>query len=206
MNFNLNLKPDPKLIQLAIRTHLVVWAGILAALWLVAATGVVGHFKKKIDYLDMQNAGLSNQVKETEAFMTAMPDIDAALKEQEDTLKKLEQKMLKPGEHARVVSAVADATKSNNIVLKSLKPVFSDRKEKARLENKRLLPTYFELTMPARYQQAGEFFEYLEALPLFLAVMHFDIAADPARPNVLNADVTLAAFEEAPPAVPLPPS
>ncbi len=187
---------DSRAFQVGMRSPLGFWAIAFAVVWLVGAGGIYGFFQSKIRSLDTQNKAYAQKIRETQDFMSNLPDVDAAIKQNEDLIKNLEQKMLKPGEHERVVTAVAEAAKAKGIFMTGMKPVFADRKEKARVEGKRLLPDYFQLGMQGRYSQIGEFFEQLETLPLFLSIAEFQLQSDPLKPGLLKADITLVAYEE----------
>src|SRR5690242_11872947 len=91
-------KLDPKIIQLAARSPFGVWLLVFVLIWLIGGAGIYIFFQKKIGSLDLQNLGLGRQIRETQNFMSNLPDIDGALKEHEELLKKIEEKTLKQGE------------------------------------------------------------------------------------------------------------
>lgn len=186
----------PKFLQEAARSKLGLWTAVILAVWAAGFFILNGFFMKKIQAADLESRSLEQQIRQTREFLTVTPDLDKAVDEAQKTAEAWAQKTLKAGEHAKVVSAVAEATKANGIVISSLKPVFSEKKEKVRRENRRIIPSTFELKMQCRYQQLGEFFESLENMPLLLSINSYEISAIPLKPGMVDADITLTAYEE----------
>ena len=180
--------------QVAVLSRLLHWGIsflILCSAFLFAAVVFYPGLSRGVD---QKNRAVESKINETQAFMRGAQDMDALLGSLEKTAQFFKERTLKPGEHAKVISAVAEATRAQKITISSFKPVFSELKDKAKAENKPLLPVFFELEMECEYKQLGGFFETIEEMPLLLSVVRYNVKG--LKPGRISADITLSAYEE----------
>lgn len=187
---------NSRTLQVAVLSKVLPWGGVFSVL---LVSGII-YFGAYYSGLSRQVAQKDNyitaRIQETESFIHNSQDMNAMLTGLEKEGMFLRSRTLKAGEHAKVISAVAEATRDQNITISSFKPVFSDLKDKAKIENKPLLPVFFELKMECDYKQLGGFFEALQAAPLLLTVSGYDLQTEGLKPGLISADITLSAYEE----------
>ncbi len=191
-----------KFFKLALRFHVLPWAGVLAAVWIAGWMVLLSPLVRAGASADKEIQGYQARINDTQGVVSGTPDLTAQLKKLTEELEYLRKLTLKRGEKSRVISAVTAAADANKIKISKIRPHVLPAVEDAKKEGKRLIPSPFIIDMEAEYQALGEFFESLETQPVLLTLEEMTAAPVAGSSNTLTVSLVVSALEEWTPEVP----
>lgn len=174
---------ETKLLQRALLFSVILAAGLLIGIF---------PLRKKISGAARQLKEMEARVMRAEETISNMEQFSQTLNERREELKKLSEMTFKPGEQAKVISLLTQATTELGISILNIKPA----EAKQSPSSKRIEPSLFELEIECPYKTLGAFFEALEGAPLFLSVKSFESKPQASNQESLRTNMTLVAYEE----------
>jgi Tfp pilus assembly protein PilO len=186
---------NARLLVLAIRVKAFQWALLFFAILISGLSLIFFPSLSRLSLFRSETQKTEAQILKIKEISAQNKDLKTVVKELNEELLDLNRRLILPGEHARVISAVAEAAQSNGITITSIKPLSAQRPGTPP-DGKKITPVLFELKLKATYQTFGEFLEALKAFPVALTVESFDMALQEKNPGLLKIEMIIAAFEE----------
>ena len=184
-----------------VQSQLLLWAVVFVGILGFGIFGVVAPLMKKYAVTQIRLKGIKAKVEYTERASRDLNNLDSSLKQTREELEYLKQMTLKPGEQAKVISLITQATQKLNIAILNIKPVplpppTPVNSEGGKSEKKKIKPILFYAEMDAPYPSLGDLFAELSNASLLLTIEEFQMTPIQANPGILRTQATLAVYEE----------